>query len=1477
MKFIQTILVLLLSVTCAKAQVSVFAKVDHIKPDGVDTVGGIALTVSGSTAPYTYTWNPGAINTKDITNKTAGQYTVNVKSASSQTYTNSYKIGYKVQWQNQGYTTFRNDSLTATYVSGTAYSKNTLAASTNGWFEYVINSITSGNHYIGFLDSIATAVIPKDIDYGIYFENSGQDLYAVQTGTNNTLIKSNAKIGDVVRIERNGDVIKYFVNNTAAKTVTVSGVSSKTFKLKAYLSTNTKFTDIGCSFTDLSNQTFAGYVALKPFIRHSSGYGISDGSVKVTPRISFTNTYSWSPGGATTTSVTSLGYGVTKVTVNDSLSNASSHYYNVGYKVQWTNLDLCSVVADSIATSATSNLIATADSKNILREGENGWIEFPIDKLSGETYYIGFSDSLSPLMGNTKDIDYGINFNSTDNYLYYYEGGTSSLLHTSPILGDLVKVERVGNTIYYKLNNVTLQTTTVSGLSSKNLRIKFAMQNTDYLARVGCSFYNTDSTDFKNHVQLTRTVKHSSGTGVTDGFISVSPKLAGAYTYTWLPGSATTSSISSLSGNIYTVTIKDNLANTSTYNSNVGYKVKWTNLNTCFFRNDTIKGTGANNTFNGNAYSKNILSANTNGWIEFVLKAYPANATWLGFTDSTSTSVTTLTEMNYGVVIPAFSRTINYYEGGTTNPLFSYIRIGDVIRIERSGNNILYKVNGTTLRTVSSGTISAKVMKAKVRLQYNNELVNVGCSFVPCTFTMSAGSTQTITCATPSVVLTGTTNLSSPSYTWSPGSITTSTAGVTTPGTYTLAVSSSSGQCVAQSTVAVVEPFSTSASISNYQNDSVPGEVELCAKGGVLPYNIVWNGQRVPSYDMVYSMIVASGITLPIDTVRLKHDLDSIRTVTKYKQLEPGIYQATVYTANDSLKTLNVVGGKITWALSKGTNFTSAQVPEFQTGGNRYLYGSGENLTQSGAYYLGESVAYTANVISRDYNNYIRFSVPNLSDTVHVGLTFRKPQLDSIPDDSVMIARMLFEGSNVKVKFAGSFLYTGSRGSSDVFTMSNDTATGKLSFYQNSTLLAQVNFINAFRGSGTVSEDVLLVSVGLKKAGATLNNLVIVSNAKYLQNRVEGTITDATCGNSCSGKIDASGISVDNVVPVKYEIIDIATNTVFNTITYTAGTNHALFTGLCAGKYKIKYYAEKSQYTFGGTPVTSTVIYQKTFEVAYMPDWVNNAGVTISSTDRSLTKSAGAIYNWDAGASSLNTLLAGQSGWIEWSPSLETQINGIGFSTSDVSLDIATINYGIGYIRIDLGLWGTWRYYVKTNNNTMIGSITAPNTNVLQPYNQNDKFRLEKNGSNILLSLNGTLINQFAGVSTTTPFILDASLKFFGGTILHPRVSFGCPATPQQYAVLKTSMDGHYYELSGNNLRFTLDGEYTLGYLKYKVLNNQQVVVASDYYNTSLLSPANIKPGDNRYNLNCNSLPAGYYTLEVTNEKNEKQYLRFKR
>jgi hypothetical protein len=100
------------------------------------------------------------------------------------------------------------------------------------------------------------------------------------------------------------------------------------------------------------------------------------------------------------------------------------------------------------------------------------------------------------------------------------------------------------------------------------------------------------------------------------------------------------------------------------------------------------------------------------------------------------------------------------------------------------------------------------------------------------------------------------------------------------------------------------------------------------------------------------------------------------------------------------------------------------------------------------------------------------------------------------------------------------------------------------------------------------------------------------------------------------------------------------------------------------------------------------------------------------------------------------------------------------------------------------------------------------------------------------------------------------------------------------YATLKRKLDGGFYESKGNSLYFKFDDEYNdlNHHLSYKILdasNTDQAPImvpstnnlASSYY------------GDNRFRLDLYStfltIPAGYYVLEVTNEKEEKFYLRF--
>lgn len=105
-------------------------------------------------------------------------------------------------------------------------------------------------------------------------------------------------------------------------------------------------------------------------------------------------------------------------------------------------------------------------------------------------------------------------------------------------------------------------------------------------------------------------------------------------------------------------------------------------------------------------------------------------------------------------------------------------------------------------------------------------------------------------------------------------------------------------------------------------------------------------------------------------------------------------------------------------------------------------------------------------------------------------------------------------------------------------------------------------------------------------------------------------------------------------------------------------------------------------------------------------------------------------------------------------------------------------------------------------------------------------------------------------------------------------------ANKSSFATLKHSLDGGYYEADGNAFLFKFDDEYNdqNNSLTYRILNASNTNIAS-----TLIPSTNNNPlsyyGDNRFKLNLltttGAIAAGYYILEVTNEKQETFYLRF--
>ena len=377
---------------------------------------------------------------------------------------------------------------------------------------------------------------------------------------------------------------------------------------------------------------------------------------------------------------------------------------------------------------------------------------------------------------------------------------------------------------------------------------------------------------------------------------------------------------------------------------------------------------------------------------------------------------------------------------------------------------------------------------------------------------------------------------------------------------------------------------SLQAIVKNYEQETVKGSIEILVKGGYAPYSFAWDNVKIPSGTDLVKLLSSQDPSLIINNTQVYALGDSLRMRRKLSDLQPGFYPITIYDqVNDSVNVVALVGTKITWQFldPKGIINKNTPIPSRKLDKTIYVYDNGENLALMDKVDPAINFAVSENIILPTYDNYIEFTVPSIIDASYVGLIDRTADVGKGTVDNFK-GKMYFEFTGKEafnLYFRDQKIYSSTFKSGDVFSFSTDSKDGSMRFYQNNKEIAQAKFTDIIKGSVSPEDNGMFLKVVLSSPKAQITNIVmktfpptggvIITLPKY---SISATVKDVTCGNPCSGIIDATAFTQIAFNPVKYELYNSTTNLLLNTVNYVSGINHALFPNLCAGKYKVIYY-----------------------------------------------------------------------------------------------------------------------------------------------------------------------------------------------------------------------------------------------------------------------------------------------------------------
>jgi RHS repeat-associated protein len=533
-------------------------------------------------------------------------------------------------------------------------SENFIAPNTDGSISYTITN-TSDKLIIG-LSVANTSIKAKDITYRVWLNNK----LSIWENKKNKGNYGNLSVGDVVEILRVGDQIIFKSNNNTLLSLSTDPSLTLFVKLTAQT-----------SGLVILHDAITGDYYEKMELSHTSinetCVNPNTGSINLTVEKGLAPyTFEWS-NNATEEDLLNLSSGQYTVTVTDAINNQESITVNIASNIIWKYQE---------------NLFGISNNK--ILENQNGEVSYTVDQ-NGVKKSFGFTVFNKDDIAN--NIDYAIELAANGDINILENNNIVSGNFGSYELGDEISIERINGSINYKLNQQIIHST-VNVNSTLLVKYNFDV--------VGATFTNLSS-DFCIPViieyrTINETKNHLGAVAITP--ISGNEPL----NYLWEDGS-TQQNRSGLVARYYTVNIVDSLLDTTIVNIPITRELEWESTSGLIIRNNQLEKISDVDGFgSGYASLNNILDKG-----EIVAKINQTNVEWLyGLRDASLTQAITYDQLDYGYYINANNELYVVEKGASSVlTLVGSVSVNDVLSIEKTATEILFKQNENILRQIS--------------------------------------------------------------------------------------------------------------------------------------------------------------------------------------------------------------------------------------------------------------------------------------------------------------------------------------------------------------------------------------------------------------------------------------------------------------------------------------------------------------------------------------------------------------------------------------------------------------------------------------------------------------------------------------------------------------------------------------------------------------------------------------------------------